>query len=401
MRKTHRAKRERRFALLICLSMRGTALLGAQAAPREAPVEVAVPKAPIPVDGDGKRVLAYELHITNFGRQALFLESLEVFPSLTATRPIATFADSSLTAAFQVGANMRMAMASQPRDSSAREGLRIAAGERGIVFVWLTLALDDHLPQLLRHRLTFLLPGSAGQASTTRSTIDSLTTTVERDSMAQFATPMLGGEWLTGAGPSNSSPHRRTVIALHGRARISQRFAIDWVKIGPNGNSWHGDRSRNENFWGFGEPVRAVADGEVVAARDSITDNDPSKPLPSFTIANLAGNQVILRVGNSRYVMYAHLKHGSLRVRRGDRVKQGDVLALLGNTGQATAPHLHFQVMDAPSDLAAEGVPFVFDQFTFEGFGRDYEPDKPHPSVVKRREMPMDDAVVRFPGEAR
>jgi hypothetical protein len=57
--------------------------------------------------------------------------------------------------------------------------------------------------------------------------------------------------------------------------------------------------------------------------------------------------------------------------------------------------------MDAPSDLAAEGVPFVFDQFTFEGFGRDYEPDKPHPSVVKRREMPMDDAVVRFPGEAR
>jgi murein DD-endopeptidase MepM/ murein hydrolase activator NlpD len=72
------------------------------------------------------------------------------------------------------------------------------------------------------------------------------------------------------------------------------------------------------------------------------------------------------------------------------------VLGAIGNSGQTTAPHLHFQVMDASSPLAAEGIPFVFDRFTFLGFGQDYEPDK-HPTIPRTREMPAGDAVVRFP----
>jgi len=72
------------------------------------------------------------------------------------------------------------------------------------------------------------------------------------------------------------------------------------------------------------------------------------------------------------------------------------VLGLLGNSGQTTGPHLHFQVMDAPSPLAAEGIPFVFDRFVFLGFGRDYEPTS-RVEAVRRREIPIDDAVVHFP----
>jgi murein DD-endopeptidase MepM/ murein hydrolase activator NlpD len=94
--------------------------------------------------------------------------------------------------------------------------------------------------------------------------------------------------------------------------------------------------------------------------------------------------------------MFAHLEHGSVRVRRGQRVALGEVLGALGNSGQTTAPHLHFQVMDASSPLAAEGIPFVFDRFTFLGFGRTYEPDK-HTTSPRTREMPVDDAVIRFP----
>jgi hypothetical protein len=208
---------------------------------------------------------------------------------------------------------------------------------------------------------------------------------------------MRDGDWHAGEGPSNSSSHRRSIIPLNGKAWLAQRFAIDWVKIGVNGNTWHDDRSRNENFWSFGEPVLAVADAEVVSVSDSVPDNTPGKPLPPITVANISGNHVILKLGEAKYVLYAHLKRASITVRPGQHIHRGDVIGLLGSSGQATAPHLHFQIMTSPSDLASEGIPFAFDEFTFIGFGRDYEPDKPHLSVPKRREMPVDDAVVHFP----
>lgn len=370
--------------------------LGAQAPQRQAPVEVSIPKAPTPVMADGKRILGYELHVTNFGSRPLQLRSVEIFPSLAATRPIASLRDSSLRASMQVGPAMQMGAA-----TGSREPPSISPGERAIVFLWLALSATEDPPSLLRHRLAFAEPDSAGRAPTTPSLIDSLVTPVGHENVLILGTPMRGGDWLAGSGPSNSSDHRRTLVPLNGKIWISQRFAIDWVKVGPNGNTWHGDRGRNENFWGFGEPVLAVADGEVVTVSDSIPDNTPGKLPVAPTVTNIAGNHVILRVGPSRYVMYGHLERGSVRVRAGQHVKRGDAIALLGNSGQATAPHLHFQVMDAPSDLAAEGIPFVFERFTFIGFGRDYEPDKPHASIPKRREMPIDDAVVHFPGDEK
>jgi len=370
--------------------------LGAQAPQRPAPVEVSIPKAPTPVMADGKRLLGYELHVTNFDERPLQLRSVEIFPGLAVTRPIASLRDSSLRASMQVGPVMRMDAA-----PGSHEPLSIAPGEHCVVFLWLALSPAEATPTLLRHRLTFAELDSAGRARTTPSVIDSLVTPVGHENVLILGTPMRGGDWLAGSGPSNSSDHRRTLVPLNGKVWISQRFAIDWVKVGPNGNTWHGDRGRNENFWGFGEPVLAVADGEVVTVSDSIPDNTPGKLPAAPTVTNVAGNHVILRVGPSRYVMYGHLARGSVRVRAGQHVRRGDAIALLGNSGQATAPHLHFQVMDAPSDLAAEGIPFVFERFTFLGFGRDYEPDKPHPSIPKRREMPIDDAVVHFPGDEK
>lgn len=69
--------------------------------------------------------------------------------------------------------------------------------------------------------------------------------------------------------------------------------------------------------------------------------------------------------------------------------------------GAVCAPRPNVQVMDPPSDIAAEGIPFTFERFTFLGFGRDYEPDKPHLSIVKRHKLPVDDAVVHFPKPGR
>jgi murein DD-endopeptidase MepM/ murein hydrolase activator NlpD len=211
-----------------------------------------------------------------------------------------------------------------------------------------------------------------------------------------FGAPLRGGVWLA-AGPSNGSDHRRSVTAIRGRAYLAQRFAIDWQKLGPNENTYHGDGHHNDDYWSYGEPVRSVAPGEVIAALDTVHENTPHAPLPRMPFANLSGNFVTVRIAGNRYVTYAHLRLGSVRVRVHEHVAAGQLLGLLGNSGQATAPHLHFQVTDGPSVLGAEGVPFRLTTFRHVGFGATYEPGAKHEDVLYRGEMPADDEIVRLP----
>jgi hypothetical protein len=188
--------------------------------------------------------------------------------------------------------------------------------------------------------------------------------------------------------------HRRTLIAIDGRIFSPERFAIDWDKIGPNGDTHHDGTTRNQNWWGYGEPVLAVADGEITSLQDGIPDNVP-RSLPPVTLDNIAGNYVVLRISPTRYVTYAHLQNGSVRVRLGERVRRGATLGLLGNSGQTTGAHLHLQVTDRNSVLESDGVPFVIARFIYLGPGAEYETDK-HISIPWVDSIPPGNAVVMF-----
>jgi murein DD-endopeptidase MepM/ murein hydrolase activator NlpD len=121
-------------------------------------------------------------------------------------------------------------------------------------------------------------------------------------------------------------------------------------------------------------------------------------------LQNASGNFIVLDLGSGRYAFYEHLKPGSLRVRVGDHVTIGQVIASLGYTGDSTGPHLHFHVAGGPSPLAAEGMPYVIRDFevlgdygTIEAFaaGRPWKPSHKQPD---RRSMqfPLANAVIRF-----
>jgi len=126
----------------------------------------------------------------------------------------------------------------------------------------------------------------------------------------------------------------------------------------------------------WNQPVVAVADGIVIAASDGMPDRKHicmardllrlmvggPKPLPPFSA--LGGNYVILQCGDV-YPLYAHLKNGSVQVRPGDRVRTGDVLGMVGNSGSSLQPHLHFQVMESPDPfpLFKNLRPFVLASF--------------------------------------
>ena len=350
-------------------------------------VEVVCPSPPIAVKLAEQKVLVYELHITNFDMVPLTLKRLEVFADSDRSQPLKRISGDDLPAIMVEAGSM----------TGSKDSQIIGPAKRAVLFLWIELGLDAHLPATLRHRMVFVAgtPGQETGTATVESTLEDFPVPVSQDPPPLLGLPFEGGSWLAGAGPGNDSDHRRTIVAIDGQVHDAQRFAIDWVKVGPNGDSHHDGNTSNENWWGYGEPILAVADGEVTQVLDGIPENTPRVLPREVTLDNIVGNYIVLRIAPNRYVTYAHLQTGSIKVRLHDRVARGTVIARLGNTGQATAPHLHLQVTDGNSALQSEGVPFIFAEFKDLGPGSDYELDK-HLSISRTNSIPGKDEVVEF-----
>jgi murein DD-endopeptidase len=359
-------------------------------------VEVVCTFPPIPVRIDKQEVLVYELHITNFDVVPLTLKHLEVFTNEETIGPIASLDENALAAAMiRVGSGM---MPSGDHRSPAEVARVIEPGARSVIYMWIALSETRTVPASLRHRMIFST-SAAGGGSPIDPMLEDFQVPISRDAVITLRPPFHGGTWLAGDGPANNTNHRRAIMAVDGHIYSAERFAIDWLKVGPNGDSRHDGATRNDNWWGWGEPVLAVAEGEITEVVDGIPDNVP-RVLPPVTLDNIAGNHVILKIAPNRYVAYAHLQNGSIKVRVHDRVHAGDALALLGNSGNTTGAHLHMQVTDRNSVLQAEGVPFVFEKFTYLGPGADYELDQ-HVTVPWTQSIPPGDGVVEFEGSQR
>ena len=353
-------------------------------------IEVVCPSPPIPVTIGNNKVLVYELHLTNFDMVPLTLKRIEIFATQLSTEPLTTFEDDKLSAAMtRVGAAMNMSGGSSARAEDTR---RLDPGGRNVVFVWIELPANHTMPASLRHRMIFsFMPAGAGKPSDV--TLEDFPMPVSQDPALILSPPFNGGVWVAGDGPANNSNHRRSIFAIDGHIYSPERFAIDWVKVGPNGDSRHGGTTKNEYWWGWGEPVLAVAEGEITKVVDEFPDNTP-RVVPPVTLDNIAGNYIILQIAGNRFVTFAHLQRGSIKVRAGDHVHRGDMLALLGNSGNTTGAHLHLQVTDRNSVLQSQGVPFVFADCTYLGPGSDYPEKKV--AVPWLSSIPPGDGVLKF-----
>lgn len=347
-------------------------------------VELRVPKPPTLGAGGGSAFLVYELHVTNWSAAPLAVRRIEVLSDADA-RVLQTLDDSALVRALtRPGVSPAPAWADRPR---------LGGGLRGVWFLWVPVD-RARPPGRIRHRLT-LVPADTAPAQT----IEGAEAAVVTDA-AVIGPPLRGGPWLAANGPDSVSGHRRGLLAATGLPTIAQRFAIDYVKLGDDGRTYAGDRLKNESYHAQGMEAVAVADGIVVATKDSIPENIPgptSRAVP-ITLETVGGNHVILDIGQGRYAFYAHLQPGSLRVRTGDRVRRGQVLGLVGNSGNSTEPHLHFHLSDGTSPLGAEGIPYVHGTFELVGRCKRIMADCDRGShETRRNEMPMGNMIVRFP----
>jgi murein DD-endopeptidase MepM/ murein hydrolase activator NlpD len=194
-------------------------------------------------------------------------------------------------------------------------------------------------------------------------------------SQAAFALPF-DGMWYDGAGPSLHSHHRWAV---------PQEFAHDFMRLGADGLSYSGEGKSFTDYYAYGQPVLAAADGQVVAVLDGEQEDvgllqQPGEPLQTYVqriverqnqqltrgARGIIGNHIVIRHGDE-YSFYAHLKPGSLRVKVEDTVTRGQPIAAVGSSGSSTEPHLHFHVCDGPDVMACAGIPAKFENVEIYG----------------------------------
>jgi murein DD-endopeptidase MepM/ murein hydrolase activator NlpD len=162
-----------------------------------------------------------------------------------------------------------------------------------------------------------------------------------------------------------------------------QRHAWD-ILVWRNGGTHRGDGKRLTDYWAFGRRILAPAAARVIEAVDGLPDNVPGHMDPQHA----AGNHVVLDLGHGEYALIAHLRHGSVAVKVGDRVRTGQLLGRCGNSGNTSEPHVHFHVQDSPTLFRAKGVPVEFSDYLADGRRVDHG-------------IPLQGQFVRDPGTQR
>jgi murein DD-endopeptidase MepM/ murein hydrolase activator NlpD len=183
-----------------------------------------------------------------------------------------------------------------------------------------------------------------------------------------IAPPLSGEGWFNANGCCEPTPHRSFRTAADGlRFATPETFAIDWVQL-RGGRLFEGDGTKNEQYFAFGAEVRSATYGEVVVVRDGRPEETPNNDTKNVVLEqDFGGNHVAVRVRPGVYAFYAHLQPGSIDVGVGDTVETGQRIGELGNTGNSTQPHLHFELSDGPDPLTSNSLPFVVDRYTFAG----------------------------------
>jgi hypothetical protein len=186
------------------------------------------------------------------------------------------------------------------------------------------------------------------------------------DARSALTLPVRGIWWVVG-GHSHFEPHSRS----HLPALV---YAYDFIRLGRDGKSFRAEGAKNKDYYAHGQPVFAAAEGEVALAVDGIEENEPSKTPrrnpDSYNDANsipMPGNHVVIKHAEGEYGFYAHLQPG-LAVESGQRVERGQMIGLVGNSGESTEPHLHFHLADGTSLDEADGIPAIFANWREDAF---------------------------------
>lgn len=215
----------------------------------------------------------------------------------------------------------------------------------------------------------------------------------------------LRGEWIAPNTPGKKVPS-------HGTDQFGERYAFDFVQVDweRKGTPFYKTNSFQyvvfgvplSDCYGWGKEIYAPCDGKIVIAEDGYQERKRVHLVSDLAIAlknayalnvekdgiqSFAGNYIIMECSTDKFAAFAHLQEGSIIVKVGQNVKKGEMLGRVGHSGNSTAPHLHFQLMDRSDILSAKGIPIVFERYEIFEDGE---------WITVMNEIPSDKDRIRF-----
>jgi hypothetical protein len=362
---------------------------------------------PIPVKGSDDRFhVAYELSVLNYAPYPAVITSLDTVSSDGAV----------VTSRSQEQVRALTMVAPELSDSGA-PATGIPAGGTGFLVLEDVYPDRASVPDSVTHRISASFSPTDGGAdpraalwpSSVTQTSGPVRTSAE-DAVV-IGAPLAGRGWMAGSGCCDVlNFHRNVLLPVGGVVNAGERFAIDYGAVEPDLPMGTGlsaemqlrpgtDGTKNQDYLSYGAPILAVADATVVKVISDLPDTPPGgNPTgEGLTINGLGGNVVVLQLAPDLFAFYFHLAPDSVTVAVGDTVTKGQAIAQLGNSGNSSGPHLHFQLGRSRQAFSGENVPYVFENFVVEGTLTEAGL-VPEPAPGPRRvELPLHESVVDFP----
>ena len=302
---------------------------------------------------DKKYHLAYELNLVNYNKLSGSIEKIKIINALH-NQVVFSFNKKELS--------------SRLRPFGAQIFTNILdAGQSSAAFIHLIFDNRQAIPSYLIHevKIKFLDNTSISEQL---ALIE-----VNKQEPLLIGAPLKGSNFLAADSCCDSIRHMRAAIPINGKLKYAQRFAVDYEQIDAGNTLYKGPPNQLTSFHIYGQEVVAVAHGIVVKVIDGLKESIPGAFPLDTTLQNADGNSVILKIAPDKYALYAHLQPGSIRVKEDDQVTLGQTLALVGNSGNSLAPHLHFQIMDSPSPFNANGLPYLIRSFNLTALAQSTE----------------------------
>jgi hypothetical protein len=354
------------------------------------PVDFQILNRPDPVRGaDNRRHMVYEIQAVN--QSGMDVEIRKVAPRAQGNRLGLPFTGSRLE--------------ERTRINSGAGGTTLGPGGSAMIFIDASYSMARKPPKAISHAISLAWADPENSSELIRQTFIGVSSRVSRQRPVVLTPPLRGAKWVAVNGCCTMNAHRGATLAIDGTVRVPERFAIDFVQLNAQDRLFTGPLNDLFSYGYYWAPVRAAAPGRVVGVRRNMPEQVPGALPPGATIQMAGGNYVVVDIGHGRYAFYAHLATRSVRVKRGQKIKTGQVLGLLGNTGNTDGPHLHFHVMNSPSPLQSSGLPFVFRGFRGQGVARNVAglqagevADIDHSRLRGRyrNALPMENQIVRF-----
>ncbi len=340
---------------------------------------------------DGKYYITYELVIANITKSDIAIDSIKIHDNSRNELTVLTMNRA------EIARNMNL----------ARKDAVLKAFESGFIRINLEFSDLSSVPGSVDHLLSLKMDKPYQLFS---SVMDERIARTEFDKSEQLVIgpPLRGGPWLA-VNVGKYHDHRLATMPIDGRWISPERWAIDWVMLTDDNRIFKGDNAKNESYPQFGKELIAVMDGKIIKAVDVFDDIMPGKLPDNMTLDNAAGNYVMIDIGDGYSALYAHIKKGTVKVKEGDTVRKGQVIGLLGNSGNTDAPHLHFHVLRGKTPLGNQGEPYVIDSFEILGVAKDAGKvdealatgDRIEISVekeeIRSNNFPEDVSIIKFP----